>query len=135
MITYQDHLEGISPEMLNGFFEGWKNFPSQKKHYELLKNSSYIIIAIDNEKRRVAGFINAVSDGVLSAYIPLLEVIPEYRDRGIGSELMKRMLDKLKSFYMIDIVCDESLQSFYEKCGMKKHTAMILRNYDKQSGE
>jgi len=135
MIFYQDNLYNITPEMLEGFFDEWKSFPSQKKHFELLQNSSYIIIAVDKEKNVVVGFINAVSDGVLSAHIPFLEVIPQYKNRGIGSELAKRMFEKLKDFYMIDVVCDESLQGFYEKSGMKKYTAMVVRNYDRQSGE
>jgi len=135
MIVYQDNLDNITPKMLKGFFDGWKSFPSQEKHFELLQNSSFKIIAIDNEKNVVTGFINAVSDKVLSAYISLLEVIPEYKNRGIGSELVKRMFEKLNRFYMIDVVCDESLQGYYEKFGMKKHSAMILRNYNKQSGE
>ena len=31
---------------------------------------------------RVVGFVTAISDGVLSAYIPLLEVLPEYQGAG-----------------------------------------------------
>lgn len=121
--------------MLNGFFEGWQKFPSPEKHFELLQNSSYIVIAVDEEANEVAGFINAVSDKVLSAYIPFLEVKPEYRGKGIGTELFKRMMEKLKIFYMVDIVCDESLNKFYEKAGMKKYNAMIIRNYEKQKGK
>ena len=34
---------------------------------------------------QVVGFVTATSDGVLSAYIPFLEVVPAYRSRGIGS--------------------------------------------------
>lgn len=119
--------------MLKGFFvSGWITFPSEEKHLEILKNSEYKILAIENDK--VVGFINAISDGILSVYIPLLEVLPEYQNKGIGSELVKQMLKKLERFYMIDIVCDESLQKFYERFGLKKYSAMIMRNYDKQSG-
>lgn len=134
MITYIDNVNDLNPDMLTGFFSGWKNYPSSEKHLTLLQNSEYIILALDDEKNKVAGFINAISDGVLSAYIPLIEVLPEYQRCGIGSELVKRMMEKLKDYYMIDIVCDEDLQKFYEKSGLQKYTAMIKRNYDKQSG-
>ena len=120
--------------MLNNFFDGWKTFPLKEKHFELLQNSEFKILAIDDESNKVAGYINAITDGVLSAYIPLLEVVPDYKSKGIGTELVKRMLEKLKDFYMIDIVCDESLQGFYERFGMKKYSSMIFRNYEKQSG-
>ena len=133
MIVYQDNLDSINPEMLNDFFDGWKKFPSKEKHFKSLQNSEFKILAIDDVTNKVIGFINAISDGVLSAYIPLLEVIPDYKNKGIGTELIKRMLEKLKHYYMIDIMCDESLQSFYGKFGLIKSSGMILRNYDKQN--
>jgi ribosomal protein S18 acetylase RimI-like enzyme len=132
LINYQDNLDGISADMLEGFFIGWKNFPSKEKHFKLLQNSSHNIIAVDDEKNKVVGFINALSDGELSAYIPLLEVLPEFQNKGIGTGLVKRMLEKLKDLYMIDIVCDETHQKYYEKFGMKKYHSMIIRNYDRQ---
>jgi len=135
MIHYTDSLKNITLQNLQGFFAGWQNHPSPKKHFEILKNSAHIVLAIDEKTSNVIGFINAVSDKVLSACIPLLEVLPEYQGKGIGKELMKKMLAKLDGYYMIDICCDESLQKFYEKFGLKKYSAMILRNYSKQSGK
>jgi len=82
---------------------------------------------------KATGFINAISDGVLSAYIPLLEVLPAYKNRGIGSELVKRMLEKIKDYYMIDLTCDPELQSFYKKFNMIPSNGMMLRNYNRQS--
>ena len=57
-------------------------------------------------------------------------VLPDYQSKGIGSELMRIMLDRLQEFYMIDLLCDAKLQSFYEKLGMQKVTGMCIRNYD-----
>jgi GNAT superfamily N-acetyltransferase len=79
------------------------------------------------------GFVNVISAGVLSCYIPLLEVLPPYRNQGIGKELMKRALRALSEFYMIDLSCDEDLRPFYESMGMKKTLGMMHRNYEKQS--
>ena len=80
------------------------------------------------------GFVTAISDGVLSAYMPLLEVLPDYQGRGIGRELVERMLTLLSGHYMIDLVCDKDMQSFYARFGMKPFIAMAIRNYDRQSG-
>ncbi len=82
----------------------------------------------------MVGFINAISDGVLSAYIPLLEVLPAYQGQGIGTELARRMLDKLRDLYMIDLLCDADLQPFYARLGMRPYTAMLFRNFDRQNG-
>lgn len=133
-MNYQTHTETITEQMLNGFFVDWPNPPSPTTHLKLLQNSSHIILAIDPETNQVAGFITAISDGVLSAYIPLLEVLPAYQNRGIGKELVERMLEQLNELYMIDLCCDEDLVSYYKHFGMMKTNAMMKRNYARQSG-
>lgn len=121
-------------EIGEGFFNGWPNPPSIEKHREILEKSYLSIVAIDESENKIIGFINAISDGVLSAYIPLLEVLPEYQKQGIGLELVRRMLDELKEIYMIDLSCDVDLQPFYEKLGMIKSQGMMYRNFKYQSG-
>jgi ribosomal protein S18 acetylase RimI-like enzyme len=130
--TYSSNLKYL--EIGQGFFDGWPNPPSVEKHREILEGSYKSIVAID-ENNMIIGFINAISDGVLSAYIPLLEVLPQYKNQGIGTELVKRMLEELNDFYMIDLLCDEDLQSFYKKQGMFKAQGMMIRNYKCQSGK
>lgn len=130
---FTDDLTGVEPADLAGFFLEWPNPPSLETHLRLLTGSAHVILAKD--EGRVVGFITALSDGVLSAYIPFLEVLPDYRRKGIGRELVRRMLDKLQNFYMIDLTCDPELRSFYTELGMRALTAMSLRNYGRQSGE
>ena len=132
MVVYTESPEGILIEHLQGFFVGWKQAPTPERHLQLLGKSDYVILAKDGEK--VVGFITAITDHVLAAYIPLLEVLPEYQNQGIGKELAKRMLEKLQDFYMVDLLCDPQLQSFYEQMGMQKAAGMMKRNYSKQSG-
>ena len=131
-ITFLDSADGIQAEQLQGFFVGWKSAPSSKVHLKLLTESSYRVLAMDGEK--VVGFITAVTDKTLAAYIPFLEVLPEYQNQGIGKELVKRMLSKLEDFYMIDLLCDSELQPFYENLGMQEATGMRIRNYKNQNG-
>lgn len=92
------------------------------------------MVAWDEAEGQVVGFITAISDGVLTAYIPLLEVLPTYQNQGIGHMLVRRMLARLSDIYMIDVVCDPGLQSFYEKVGMTPLLAMSMRNYSQQAG-
>ena len=135
MIEYTTSPEDITPEMLSGFFVGWPDPPSPETHLRILRNSCFIVLAIDRQASRIVGFINAVSDGILSAYIPLLEVLPSHQGQGIGSELAKRMLDQCAGLYMVDTTCDEQLRPFYTRCGMQTSTGMMIRNYKRQSGE
>ena len=135
MIRYQDTLEDVTPEQLNGFFVGWPNPPDPATHRRILDGSDCIVLAIDDDRRAVVGFVTAITDGVLAAYIPLLEVLPDYQGRGVGTELMRRMLAKLDGLYAVDLLCDADLQPFYERLGMMKATGMMRRDYQRQSGE
>lgn len=131
MIRYQDGLDGVTPERLRGFWEGWPEPPTPETHLRLLAGSEAVVLAIDPAAgERVVGFVTAVGDGVLAAYIPLLEVLPTYRGQGIGSELVRRLLERLGDRYMVDLVCDEDLVPFYERFGMARYGAMILRRPD-----
>ncbi|MCM2674249.1 GNAT family N-acetyltransferase [Alkalicoccobacillus plakortidis] len=133
-MIYKNSVEKISPEMLKGFFVDWPDHPTPETHLKLLLNSSHVVIALDENTNKVVGFITAISDGVLSAYIPFLEVLPEYKNKGIGKQLVERMLNELDQIYMVDLCCDDDLVPYYEKYGMTKSNAMLIRNYTMQSG-
>ncbi|MFL0252579.1 GNAT family N-acetyltransferase [Clostridium neuense] len=135
MIKYVNSIENINEDNIKGFFVGWANPPSSKKHLEILKGSTYFWLAVDEGKGKVVGFITAISDKIVSSYITFLEVLPEYRNIGIGTELFKRMKGTLENYYMIDLICDEKLVGFYRKFDMFKSQGMIIRNLKKQSGE
>lgn len=135
MIRYQPTLEGITPDDLTGFFVGWPQPPSPETHLKILQGSTHIWLAIDEQTGQVVGFVNAVSDNILAAFIPLLEVLPNYQGRGIGTELVQRMLASTQHLYAIDLVCDEDVVSFYQRMNMRPVHGMAIRNYDRQSGE
>lgn len=136
MIVYLNSLENITETNFDtGFFDGWPKPPSINNLYSILKNSTYIWVAYDQDRNKVIGFINALSDQILTAYIPLLEVVPQYQNQGIGTKLVEKMLEQLEDYYMIDLLCDIELQGFYMKKGMIKANGMMKRNYKNQSGE
>jgi ribosomal protein S18 acetylase RimI-like enzyme len=129
VIEYSDSLEGVEPPQLDGFFVGWPSPPSPERHLELLRGSAAVVLARDGDA--VVGFVTAISDGVLSASIPLLEVLPAYRGRGIGSELVRRLLAALDGLYMIDLSCDAELEPFYARLGFRPlERGMGIRNYE-----
>lgn len=134
MIKYQDSLKNVTVRQLKGFFVGWPNPPVPEAHLRLLRGSAFKVLAVDGKTGRVVGFITAITDGVLAAYIPFLEVLPEYQGRGIGRALVRRMLAKLKKAYMVDLLSDQDLQPFYKSLKMFPATGMMLRNYRNQSG-
>jgi hypothetical protein len=79
MIDYTGSLARIEPRHLNGFFVGWPHPLSPETHLHLLAGSDQFVLAIDSESGQVAGFVTALTDGALSGFIPLLEVLPAYQ--------------------------------------------------------
>ncbi|HEY89021.1 MAG TPA: GNAT family N-acetyltransferase [Thermoflexia bacterium] len=132
---YADNLTNITQGKLQGFFVGWPYPPSPQTHLRILQQSYRIVLAIDDKSGSVVGYLNAISDGILSAYIPLLEVLPAYQGQGIGRELVRRMLEQLDDLYMVDLTCDPDLQEFYAALGMRRATGMLRRNYEHQAGK
>ena len=134
-IRLRSDLENIGPEQLQGFFEGWPDPPSASTLHRMLTASYRVSVAVDTRSGEVVGFIQAISDGVLTAFIPLLEVRPEVRGQGTGRALVVHLLAQLDHLYAVDLSCDPALTLFYERLGFTPGQAMIRRRYSRQSGE
>lgn len=133
-VHYQEMLDGVVSARLRGFFAGWPNPPTPETLLRLLASSDHIVLAIDPMTTDVIGYVTAITDGVLSAYVSSIEVLPRHQGRGIGTALMRRLLDRLEGLYMVDLVCDPEIVPFYERLGLQPATAMVRRDYAHQSG-
>ena len=125
---------GEKLELDEGVFEGWSHPPCKDTRRRILRDSYRAIIAVDTRTKTIIGFSTIMSDGVLSAYIPLLEVVSEYRSRGICRRLVERAIEETKDLYMLDLCCDEELASFYTTFSMLPMVGMERRNYARQDG-
>lgn len=130
--TLHTTLDGVTPGQLQGFFVDWPNPPSPDTFHRVLAGSYRVVLAVSGGQ--VIGFVQAVSDGVLTAYIPLLEVLPEWQGRGVGRALMTRMQAELRHLYAVDLGCDDNLVPYYEALGMRRGNLMFTRNYARQDG-
>jgi len=128
LVAYREDLDGITADQLRGgFFEGWPDPPTTDRHLAHLRGCDAVGLAVDEATGEVVGFVSALGDGVSMAFISLLEVLPAWRGRGIGTELMRRMLDRLGDRYAIDLVCDEDVVPFYERLGGTAGRAVMWR--------
>ena len=125
--VYTTDVAELTPADLEGSFVGWPSPPSPERHLEILRGSDHVVLAREGDEGPVVGFVTAISDGILSAFIPLLEVLPSRQGHGIGSELVRRMLAELDGFYMVDLVCDATLEPFYRRLGLTAMTGMGRR--------
>jgi GNAT superfamily N-acetyltransferase len=129
-VSYANAVDDVHESQLGGgFFDGWAAPPSPEQHLRILRNSAQVVVARD-DSGAVLGFITALSDGVLAAYIPLLEVLPDHRGKGIGTELVRRVLRALEGLYMVDVMCDDDVHPFYERFGFVPASGAVIRNYD-----
>lgn len=126
MISYSTDLSGLTEADLAGFFVGWPAPPSPAQHLAVLHGSYRVVIA--RSAGDVAGFVNMISDGVLTAFVPWLEVLPAHQGQGIGTELMRRIVAEAAHLYSVDLVCDDALRPYYERLGLTALTGMGLRN-------
>lgn len=127
-IAFAEDAAAVGPDEVEGFFAGWPKHPDGERFQRILRGSYCVVIARDEQSGRLVGFVNAISDGELTAHIPLLEVVPEFQGRGIGSELMRRMLARLAVLPMVDLTCDPELVPYYEGFGMRQVSGMVVRN-------
>jgi GNAT superfamily N-acetyltransferase len=134
VIYYTDDLTSVREDMLHGFLVGWPRQPSARQHLAVLRGSYRSVMAIDDAADQVVGFVNMLSDGVLTAFIPWLEVLPGYQGQGIGGELMRRILEGAERFYSVDLVCDAALVPYYQRFGMRSASSALLRHPDALDG-
>jgi len=118
-LSFSDDLSAFQVADFKGLFVGWPSAPSENALYQTLQAAYRVVIATDQEQ--VVGFINAISDGQMSAYIPLLEVRSEFQGRGIGKALLRQITERLSHLYMVDLCCDPELKPFYQGMGLRHY--------------
>jgi ribosomal protein S18 acetylase RimI-like enzyme len=125
-VEYTTEAAGVRETDLGGFFVGWPSPPSPAQRLALLRGAAHVVLArVDG---RLAGFVTALSDGVLCASIPLLEVLPEFQRQGLGKELVRRVLAEIGPLYAVDLACDDDLVDYYRSLGFAKVNGMVRRN-------
>jgi len=82
-----------------------------------MENSDTVFSAWDNDK--LVGLVNALDDGIMTAYIHFLLVRPDYQGRGVGKELLKMLADKYREYMRIVLIADDQETVYYQNSGFK----------------
>ena len=126
-IQFKNTNDGLRGYNVGNFFAEWPEKPNKEVLLKTIEGSDYVVLAIDTDTHSIIGYITAISDGVMSAYIPFLEVDAAYQKMGIGHKLVNLILEQLDHLYMIDLICDKNLAGFYKEAGMESWHGMIKR--------
>ena len=125
--------EPVSAKALSDLREavGWNRM---EKEYENPSMTSYYHIAV-YEKEELVGYIDCVSNGVTDAYIQDLMVHPDYQGKGVGTDLMNKMIQCLKEkrIYIISVVFEERLKPFYDRFGFYNMLCGQMETYNGDS--
>jgi len=95
----------------------WSSGKYPDKLVVAMRNSDRVYSAWDGGK--LAGLINALSDGIMTAYFHYLLVRPEYHSQGIGKKLVMKMLTAYEDYARKVVISYQEETGFYEHCGFK----------------
>ena len=111
---------------------GWTNYTN---HPEMLKNAyaNSLKTLGAYEKEKLIGIIRVVGDGHSVVFIQDLLVYPEYQRCGIGTALLKQILQDYKHVYQKHLLTEntEKTIQFYKSLGFTMDTDMDCRAFSK----
>ena len=100
----------------------------------VFKNSAHCVFAYDGD--RLIGAGRALSDGYEWAGLYNIGILPEYQGKGVGKELIKRLMDRLKGQHIF-LYTHPRTVSLYEHLGFKRSktafTYVGIPNPEKES--
>jgi ribosomal protein S18 acetylase RimI-like enzyme len=130
-ITFNDTQKDLPADQLYRLFylAGWAGNesnpdPDTLRHFNApFLNSTLVISAWDHD--RFVGTVRVLSDKIIRSVIYDLVVDPEYRNRGIGKELVKRCFEHFPNTEWL-VQTEKHISGFYEKLGFKIYDDVVL---------
>jgi ribosomal protein S18 acetylase RimI-like enzyme len=89
------------------------------------RGARWVVHAYDGA--RLVGFCRAISDGVSNAYVSSVMVDPEYRRRGIGREMLARLVGGKDGVKFV-LHTRKEAAAFYAALGFAPATDMMVRD-------
>lgn len=99
----------------------WSAYTDDKiKLKNAINNSLKVLTAWDDE--RLVGLIRVIGDGYTIIYIQDILILKNYQGQGIGSHLLKLILERYKSIRQIVLMTEQTEKTinFYQKNEMVK---------------
>ena len=128
-ITYNDKKKDLPNDELHQLFTsvGWSDGTITEdmfNHFNVpFINSTLVISAWDSEK--LIGVVRVLSDKTIRSIIYDLAVFPEYQQKGIGQELVKRCIEHFPNSEWL-VQTTKEIYPYYEKIGFKVKNDIFL---------
>lgn len=102
---------------------GWWNERTEQDMEKML-SQAMAVGAWENNK--LIGFARVISDGIFRAYIEDVVIHSSFNRKGIGTQLIAKVVEGLFNIDVISLFCEEDLIAFYSKNEFKKSKSQIV---------
>ena len=139
MIKLKENVNNVQEFNLLYDLVGWGSYDDEISK-KALANTYYSVSIYDNET--IIGYGRLIGDGICFMYIHDVMVRPNYQNKKIGTMIMNKLLDKIKTIerenpdLRVYLGASKGKEEFYEKFGFTKRIdadlgyGMILKNND-----
>jgi ribosomal protein S18 acetylase RimI-like enzyme len=126
IFNYKDNCKNVDWKELSNLYSV---APLGDKPAHMLQiafaNSRYVCFVYHDSK--LVGVGRALADGVDSAYLCDIALLPEYQGKGLGKEITQKLLSHVKDYNKIILFANIGKEHFYQKLGFAKmNTAMAI---------
>jgi ribosomal protein S18 acetylase RimI-like enzyme len=97
----------------------WQESPEARAIIPSMIRGSLCFMVARSIEGRIVGMARVISDGHSDAYIQDVVVLPDYRGRGVGRELVRRLTQicVTRKIAWIGLVAEPGTQGLYEELG------------------
>lgn len=104
---------------------GWQRRVADAERFaQMLRHTSRAVLAVEGE--RVVGFARALCDEVSNGYISMVAVAEDRRGRGIGRELVRRLIGEDESITWV-LRAGRGSREFWRKVGFEPSQVAMER--------
>lgn len=105
---------------------GWgKRVANAERFRKMIENASRTVVAVDGGQ--IVGFARALCDDVSNGYIGTVVVAPDKRGRGIGREMVKRLMGDDPDITWV-LRAGHGSGEFWKKMGFAESAVAMERN-------
>jgi aralkylamine N-acetyltransferase len=124
-------------EIVSLYKEGgwWKDSFDSSLIDRLIVNSFVFAVVVDSSTGKAIGMGRVISDGVSDAYIQDLVIRSEFRNKGIGTDLVTVLITQCQNHDIgwIGLIAQPGSFSLYSRLGfnvMKDHVALLYQRVE-----